>query len=483
MPPDSTARRRSIQAHWEAGRPAQALAEAWDAYADGGDRAVKVQLASLLSKHPEAATPERERDLHRLLNDGDIDPSYVAPSGWMVLLSGGDLILAAHDPEIMAQKLEASAFARDLLKASVVTSLDVELPLTRLRRWLLLSGRWTEFPRTTEALIAQAVLNCGAWLFDDEERAGVGGEFARAYRPKRLEAGANAVFEEPVTGAVAAQYEGWPYPVWTRVMRPRPGRLCDMVKAVDPHGPDTIPLAADVLIAGCGTGHEAALAALQCPDAKIMAIDISRASLRYAAMRCAEAGIGNVEFRALDLHRVGDLDRRFDVIGCSGVLHHLADPEKGWAALADVLKPGGAMKVMLYSKHARERFAASRALIADLADTPVDDDVLREVRRRLIGARQVPKSRDFFTLPGVYDLLLHRHEDSFDIPRIENALKSLGLELLAFQLPNPRHDVQYRAINPGDPLKRDFKAWEALESRNPALFGGMYEFWCRKPAT
>jgi hypothetical protein len=41
-------------------------------------------------------------------------------------------------------------------------------------------------------------------------------------------------------------------------------------------------------------------------------------------------------------------------------------------------------------------------------------------------------SQDFATLSGTYDLLLHRHEDPFDIPRIERALDRFGLRLLLF---------------------------------------------------
>jgi SAM-dependent methyltransferase len=478
IPPDKSEQRRQVLALWTAGQTERALAAAWQGYdADPTDRSGKILLARMLAAHPHLAT--RARELHRLLNDPDIDPSAIAPAGWSLLLRGGNFF--RPDVAATAARLEESSFARDLLKATYVAMLEAELALTRVRRWLLLSQRWSGFPLLVEALIAQAALNCGAWLFDDEERAALDGDgvMVAAYRPPTIGTGQARAIENAIARAVAEQYEGWPYPVWTRVMA-EPVPLHDVMRAIDPEGPE-LPPHPDILIAGCGTGHEAALIALQCPTAKITAIDISAASLRYAAIRCEE--IRNIEFRQMDLHRAFELERKFDIVVSSGVLHHLPDPEKGWAALVDVLKPGGMMKVMLYSKAARADVHVARETIADLLDAPVTDDLLRAVRRRLIETRQFPKSRDFFTLPGVHDLLLHRHEETFDVPRIERALQLLGLELAQFCFSDPRNEVAYAREHSHDPLRRDFAAWAALEARKPAVFGGMLEFWCRRPAS
>jgi 2-polyprenyl-3-methyl-5-hydroxy-6-metoxy-1,4-benzoquinol methylase len=75
----------------------------------------------------------------------------------------------------------------------------------------------------------------------------------------------------------------------------------------------------------------------------------------------------------LDLHNISDLNEQFDAIWCSGVLHHLPDPERGRAALAAVLRPGGVMKIMGYSRIARLWVAAARTLIRDLACEPIND--------------------------------------------------------------------------------------------------------------
>jgi len=492
MPPAATKYSDAVRAHWEANRLDHALAETWKIYdAAAGDRAAKALAASLLKANPEGITADRLPALRRLLNDPDIDPSEIAPAGWRFLLRFSDLfsdsLSGADGQAATAQRLEANAFARQLLAQDPVTTLRAETALTQLRRWLCLSGRWREFPLSVEALTRQAALNEGAWSFDTDERTqieqGGAAEIARAYRPIRPGGDGVSAADEPVTRAVAEQYEAWPYPQWRRVTVHEPRTLASEVSKIDPDGPDTIPRAAEILIAGCGTGRQAAILALRYPDAKITAIDISNASLRYAATRCKAAGLDGISFQTLDLHRVGELGRPFDAVFCTGVLHHLPDPERGWAALAEVLKPGGVMRVMVYSKIARLSVRALRAVIADLDNRAVDDDLLREARQRIIqrDPERAPWSRDFFTLSGVHDLLLHRHEDPFDVTRIQRALDRLGLELIHFKLPTHQANARYRAENPDDPLHRDFDAWARTERVNPRLFAGMYDFWCRKP--
>lgn len=476
--------------HEQAGRPVEALREAWAALdLDPGAAEAKSLIARVLRYSPGSAPAERRDGLERLLGDPAVEPSVVARAAWYLLLAQGrPLADLGSDPEALARWAETDSLAARLLEESPVTVLDAELVLTRLRRWLLLSRRWTEFPRLTAALAAQAASNGSAWPIEPDEQVRLDREpeapVAAAYFPSASGPRATAGFGDPITEAVAAQYEEWPYPPWSRITAPLPQTLPEAVEKLDGGRPSGLPVEADLLVAGCGTGREAALWALRFPDARITAIDLSAASLAYARGRCAALGLDRIEFRQLDLHDVADLGRAFDFIACSGVLHHLPDPEAGWAALAAALKPGGVMRVMVYSKIARLKVRAAQRHLADLQDRPLDSGLLREARRRLIERAPdlLASWPDFYSLAGVHDLLLHRHEDSFDVPRIARALGRLGLELLAFHLPTPAHRARYRQGHPGDPAFRDVEAWAALERRDPFLFQGMYNFHCRKPA-
>ena len=109
-----------------------------------------------------------------------------------------------------------------------------------------------------------------------------------------------------------------------------------------------------ILIAGCGTGNQV-INASRYKNAEITAIDISKNSLSYAARKSQEYRMHNVQLQQLDILDANQLKNIYDVIECSGVLHHMQDPARGLAALNNKLKPGGYIKLGLYSKLAMQK--------------------------------------------------------------------------------------------------------------------------------
>ena len=469
---------------WRAGKSEDALAATWKAYdAAPQGRDEKHLVVRILRDDPKLLTPDRAPALIALLRDPDIEPDAIAPAGWGHLERRADVLDLNASPDAAAARFEGDALALTLLRESPVTSVAAERALTRVRRHLLLADRWRDFPQLSEALVRQAALNGGAWPFGADERAQFEGSFAAAFLPPRTFVRAAARYADAVTRSVAAQYEAWPYPPWRRITRPKPSSVAAAVRARDPDG-SSPPEPANILVAGCGTGRGAALVATRYAGDRVTAIDISATSLAYARERCAALGIGGIALRQLDLHAAADaFGGGFDHIDCCGVLHHLPDPEAGWAALARALNPGGTMHIMVYSRVARMRVRAWRQALGPLTARPVDDDLLREVRGRLLALppAALPTGRDFFTLAGVHDMLLHRHEDPFDIPRIGRALETLGLRFLGFELARQSDVLNYRARHPEDPLRRSFEGWREVERGNPTIFAAMYDLWCRKP--
>ena len=104
----------------------------------------------------------------------------------------------------------------------------------------------------------------------------------------------------------------------------------------------------EILIAGCGTS-QAAKYALQQPHARVTAIDVSETSLRHTRDLQRKYNLDNLELHQLPIESVQELGRSFDLIVCTGVLHHLPDPEPGLRALREVLNPDGAMRLMVYA--------------------------------------------------------------------------------------------------------------------------------------
>ena len=107
-----------------------------------------------------------------------------------------------------------------------------------------------------------------------------------------------------------------------------------------------------ILIAGCGTS-QAAKHALRWPAAQITAIDCSETSVRHTEELKEKYNLENLQVRQLAIECVNDLGMSFDQIVCTGVLHHLADPDAGLSALRSVLKPDGAMHLMVYAPYGR----------------------------------------------------------------------------------------------------------------------------------
>ena len=87
------------------------------------------------------------------------------------------------------------------------------------------------------------------------------------------------------------------------------------------------------MIAGCGTGKQIFIAQSYL-NAKIFAVDLSKKSLAYAKRKVEESKIDNVEFLHADILKLNNLDKKFDIIECVGVLHHMKYPLKGLKVLS-----------------------------------------------------------------------------------------------------------------------------------------------------
>src|ERR1700735_1184352 len=93
-----------------------------------------------------------------------------------------------------------------------------------------------------------------------------------------------------------------------------------------------------ILIAGCGTS-QAAKHALRWPAAQVTAVDCSETSVRRTEELKRKHNLTNLEVHQIPIERIDELAMSFDQIVCTGVLHHLADPDAGLSALRSVLKP------------------------------------------------------------------------------------------------------------------------------------------------
>jgi SAM-dependent methyltransferase len=294
--------------------------------------------------------------------------------------------------------------------------------------------------------------------------------------------------EDPVSAAVRRQYEENPYPRWRSITR-RPARplaevVADLFPALDPAS--VPPPRHRILVAGCGTGRHALNVAFRYAECDILAVDLSRASLAYGMRRAHELGVDNIRFRQADILGLGALDERFDLIEASGVLHHMADPLKGWSVLMGLLRPGGFIKLGLYSAPARQSIHAARRFAAEGGFQPTAEGVraARAAIRALAAddpVRRVADELDFASVSGCRDLLFHVQETSFTLPQVEAAVAALGLKFLGFEAVEEGARLLYAKLFPGDRERASLDRWRQVEEQRPATFRTMYQFWCRRP--
>jgi 2-polyprenyl-3-methyl-5-hydroxy-6-metoxy-1,4-benzoquinol methylase/uncharacterized protein YbaR (Trm112 family) len=123
---------------------------------------------------------------------------------------------------------------------------------------------------------------------------------------------------------------------------------------------EAIPTGALVLEVGCGTGQMSLYLARS--DRLVIAADMTRASLLLGAGAAQRFGMDGVHFVETDLARPGLRTGVFDVVYCSGVLHHTPDPRMAFAQIVKLAKPGGTIVIGLYHAMARLPLRLRRAI-------------------------------------------------------------------------------------------------------------------------
>ena len=294
--------------------------------------------------------------------------------------------------------------------------------------------------------------------------------------------------DDDVSQKVRDMYEENPYPRWiktgpTESRKPLDVYLRHRFPALPLPGMErNAPL--DILIAGCGTGRQAIEMAQRFVGSRVLAIDLSLASLGYAKRKTQELGLDNIEYGHADILQLGQLGRRFDLVESSGVLHHLDDPWAGWRVLLSTLRPGGFMRIGLYSELGRPGVIAARALIAERGYRG-DVEGIQRFRQELI-TRHVggplgdlmTTMRDFYTTSELRDLVFHVQEHRMTIAQIGDFLRESGLQFLGFEL-DATIARRYRAAFPDDTSMTNLDHWHAFETANPDAFALTYQFWVR----
>lgn len=187
-----------------------------------------------------------------------------------------------------------------------------------------------------------------------------------------------------------------------------------------------------ILIAGCGTS-QAAKHALRWPAAQVMGIDCSSTSVRNTEELKRKYDLNNLQVQQLAIERISDLGMSFDQIVCTGVLHHLADPDAGLKALRGALKPDGAMHLMVYAPYGRAGIYMLQEFCRLLGMHATDS----EIKDLITALSSLPsghplenllrRAPDFRSEAALADALLHPQDRAYSVPQVFDFIENAGL--------------------------------------------------------
>ena len=288
-----------------------------------------------------------------------------------------------------------------------------------------------------------------------------------------------------VSKKVKDQYEENPYPRWRYTnITPKNDFLSILNNAIRPNKINTNNqnIAENVLIAGCGTGQQL-VSKTSYANSNIVAIDLSLSSLAFAKRKMQELNQKNIEFLQGDILSLNSLNKKFNVIECVGVLHHLKDPDEGLRILLNILEPKGYLKLGLYSEYARKHIIELKKFVQKHKFESNIRDIrnFRELAKNNNNDNSFKKINfnfDFYSTSSLRDLIFHVQEHRYTIPKIQDLLKKFDLEFLGFT--NSSIKKEYSKIYPEDLKNTSLENWNNFEINNQDIFIEMYQFWVKK---
>jgi SAM-dependent methyltransferase len=189
-----------------------------------------------------------------------------------------------------------------------------------------------------------------------------------------------------------------------------------------------------ILVAGCGS-MQAAVVAFNNPECRVTGIDFSDASIAHEERLRERHKLTNLMVRAMDLLEVSSLQRQFDLIICTGVLHHLPNPAEGLKALSRVIEPShGVMVLMLYGKLGRIGIyplqdAFRRMRIPQTSEgVATVRSIINRLQPRHPGRWYFEHSLEMRSPAAIVDTFLHRQDVAYNVQELLDLVEGSGLK-------------------------------------------------------
>ena len=182
-----------------------------------------------------------------------------------------------------------------------------------------------------------------------------------------------------------------------------------------------------VLDAGCGTGEKSVLLAKY--GAIVTGIDLSTSQIAHARKISKEQKV-NINFQEKDLvsDSIEDLGK-FDIIICTGVLHHTSNPKLAFKKLSGQLKRNGIIVIGLYHKYSRLRYRIIRYLIRLFISRSYNSKkIIKWLDSNNIFAKQLSKA----PRNSLYDRYVVPHESYHTLGEVKTWFKKNNLKTINY---------------------------------------------------
>ena len=237
-----------------------------------------------------------------------------------------------------------------------------------------------------------------------------------------------------------------------------------------------------IFVAGCGSSQAAWLARTN-PTSEVTGLDLSEASLAHQRYLQDRHRIKNLKLMQGDILEAPDVGRDFDLVVCTGVLHHTADPPAGMRALESVLARDGALVCMLYAPGRRTGVYIMQDVFRRMGLTQSAEDIA--FARRVLDALPpahfarwyMEGAKELEHDAAMVDTFLHPQDRAYTVPQIFELVEDAGLRFQSWV-----ENSVYYARGETELAQKlyelpDREQWAAMEMLSPGT--GVHDFIAR----